>query len=48
MFLPLGRLARVRILARGLPTVCSEGRQITLLDCINMIMKPKKKDLKKF
>ena len=28
--LPLGRLARVRISARGLPTVWSEGRQITL------------------
>ena len=28
--LPLGRPARVRISARGLPTVWSEGRQITL------------------
>ena len=28
--LPLGRPARVRILARGLPKVWSEGRQITL------------------
>ena len=28
--LPLGRPARVRISARGLPTMWSEGRQITL------------------
>ena len=43
--LPLTRPARVQILARGLPVpaVWSEGRQITLLYCINNTIKILKK-----
>ena len=37
--LPLGRPARVRISARGVPTVRSEGRQITLKYCLNNTIK---------
>ena len=36
---PLGRPARARISARGLPTVRSEGRQITLKYCLNNTIK---------